>query len=118
MSSPSLPVQGPPGLPTTIAPDAASSEDAVAFIAELAADVGALTLAASRGGPPPEVLEQIAAAGVLAERMREGGHQLRFLDAGSYERTRIEVQDARGVAMRVLTATEAAELAVSGSLRS
>ena len=63
---------------------------------ELTAGEGASPLdRRSRGGPPPEVLDQIAAAGKIEERLREDGRQLRF-STGQDGHTIIEVRDNTG----------------------
>ncbi len=109
MSSPILPTTGPPG-PSTVTPPARGAGDIAAFVAELAASDGALALDASRGGPPPEVLEQIAAAGAIHERLGESGLQLRFSPATSGGTT-IGIHDSAGDLVRTLSVTEAVELA-------
>lgn len=117
MSSPILPVEGPvhaAGLPSTISEATPANEDAVVFIAALAAGTSVPPQAA-HGGPPAEVLQQVRAAGALAKRLHESGYQLRFLATECGDRTVIELQDAGGSAVRILTAMEAVELAVSGS---
>jgi len=119
MSSPILPVEDQahdPGLPSTVPTATVANADAVEFVAALAAGTGAPPQAA-HGGPPAEVLRQMRAAGALAERLREDGYQLRFLTTECGERTVIELQDAGGRAVRVLTAAEAVELAVSAFTR-
>jgi hypothetical protein len=110
MSSPILPIESPLGPPRVTSP-AAGAEDIGAFVSELTASETTLALAASRGGPPPEVLDQIAAAGRVDERLREGGHRLRFTPAQPGERTRIELCDREGNAVRTLSTAEALEMA-------
>jgi hypothetical protein len=116
MSSPILPINGPSGL-SRVTPSAdAGAEEIGVFVSELAAGETALALAASRGGPPAEVLDQIAAAGRIEEQLREGGHQLRFSAAAQGERTRIEIHDRDGNPVRTLSTAEALELAAGKPL--
>ena len=73
------------------------------------------SIEAFRGGPPPDVLEQIALAGGVEERLRESGRQLRFFPAGRGESTAIEIHDPeRGV--RSLSVAEAVEIAAGNPL--
>jgi hypothetical protein len=117
MSSPILPIdiEGPFG-PPRVTPSVGSAEDIGAFVSELTAGETTLSLAASRGGPPPEVLDQIAAAGRVDERLREDGHQLRFTPAEPGGRTRIELCDREGNAVRTLSTAEALEMAAGKPL--
>jgi len=111
MSSPILPVEGPSGPPVDVPSATTSAEDIGAFASALAEGETTLALAASRGGPPPEVLGQIAAAATVAERLREGGHQLRFMPAEPGGRTRIEIHDRDGNVVRTLSIAQALEIA-------
>jgi len=116
MSSPILPIKGPSG-PSSATPSAGPAAAEVgAFASELAASESTFALAVSRGGPPPEVLEQIAAAGTIDEQLRASGHQLRFTSAEPGGRTRIEIHDRAGNAVRTLSAAEAVELAAGKPL--
>ena len=112
MSSPITPIEGPldPHTATTTTAVAADVAYIGTFASELAAGETQLAVIASRGGPPPEVLDQIAAAATIEEQLRESGQQLRFsaTDAG---RTRIELQDSDGNTMRSVSIGEALELA-------
>lgn len=71
-----------------------------------------LSLSVARGGPPLEVLDQILAAGEVAEELRESGYELRFLRSAR-GRTRIELHDAAGSTVSTLSTAEAVELAVA-----
>jgi len=117
MSSPIMPIQGPPDLSTEATSADSDAADINAFVSELAASEAMLAPVASRGAPPPEVFDQIAAAGRIHERLRESGHQLRFFADAAGERPRIEIHDGEGNAVRTLSATEAFELASDGRLR-
>ncbi len=111
MSSPILPVNGPSDLSIAAPPADAGTADIGAFVAELAAGETAFGPIASRGGPPPEVLEQMDAAGKIDEQLRADGQQLRFSRATPGERTRIEIHDRDGNAVRTLSTAEAVEIA-------
>ncbi len=117
MSSPIIPIEGPldPHIVTSTVPVAVDAARIGTFASELAAGETQLAVIASRGGPPPEVLDQIAAAATIEEQLRESGRQLRFsaTDAG---RTRIELQDRDGNTLRVVSTAEALELAVGKPL--
>ena len=110
MSSPILPAEGLPGLPSTT-PATNISVAAGAFIAELDAGAGTPSVEAARGGPPPEVLDQILAADELAQELRESGYQLRFFPSSDGRRTRIELQDTGGSLVSVLTPAQAVAIA-------
>jgi len=116
MSSPILPITDLTGRPTDIRQGPTSADDLGAIVAALSRGEFPLTLIASRGGPPPELLEQIAAAGRIEQQLREDGHQLRFSRAASGERTKIELVDRDGNAMRSLSTAEALELAAGKPL--
>jgi hypothetical protein len=113
MSSPILPAQGPVGLPSTIPSATTPLGGADGFIAQLSTDAPAPALEAARGGPPPEVLDAIAAAGALAQQLSESGYQMRFLSSPHGERTRIEIHDADGCTVSILAAAEAVEMAIA-----
>ncbi len=116
MNSPILPINGPSDL-SLAAPSAdAGTADISAFVSELAARETAFGPIASRGAPPPEVLEQIAAAGRIDEQLRADGQQLRFSRATPGERTRIEIHDRDGNAVRTLSTAEAVEIAAGRPL--
>jgi hypothetical protein len=111
MSSPILPITDLTGRPIDTPQLASSAEDAGVIVSALSAREFPPTLIASRGGPPPELLEQIAVAGAIEEQLRESGRQLRFSFAANGERTRIELIDCDGNAMRSLSTAEALEVA-------
>jgi hypothetical protein len=115
MSSPLLPIEGHLSPSTTDTQAVAGAEDTGSFLGGETPLDTALDVVASRGGPPPYVLEQIAAAGRIDEELRDGGHQLRFLTAED-GRTRIELQDRDGNPHRTLSVAEALELAAGRPL--
>jgi hypothetical protein len=96
--------------------------DVGAFIDQLAAGVSALTIAsspegeASPSGPPPEVLDQIAAAGKIGEQLREVGHELRFFAPTDGGRVRIEIHDRDGNVLGTVSPAAALELAAGSPL--
>ena len=111
MSSPILPAEGLPGLPSTTPATNISVAAGAAFIAELDAGADTPSVEAARGGPPPEVLDQILAADELAQQLRESGYQLRFFPSSDGRRTRIELQDTGGSLVSVLTPAQAVAIA-------
>ncbi len=111
MSSPIMPAQGPTGPSTAPPPTSHLPGDTGAFVSELAASEASLALGASRGGPPAEVLDQVAAAAAIADRLRQDGHRLQFLEAGAGQPARLEIEDLQTNSVRTLSAAEAAELA-------
>jgi hypothetical protein len=114
MSSPILPAEGLPGLPSTTPATDISVGAAGAFIAELDAGAGAPSLEATRGCPPSELLDEILAADELAQQLCESGYQLRFFPSSDGQRTRIELHDADGSVVSVLTAAQAVAIAEPG----
>jgi len=109
MSSPILPIEGPLG-PRFAGREATVAGDVDDFLAELNAGGRALSIAVVRMGPPPEVLEQIAAAAKIDRRMRAAGQRVSFAPAGLGGRAQAEIHDHDG-SVRPLTLTEACELA-------
>lgn len=116
MSSPILPITDLLGRPTDTPQATSTAEDIGVIVSALSAEEYPLPLIASRGGPPPELLEQIAIAGAIEEQLRESGRQLRFSLLTNGERTRIELVDRDGNAMRSLSTTEALEVAAGKPL--
>ncbi|HYM55142.1 MAG TPA: hypothetical protein VES97_07245 [Solirubrobacteraceae bacterium] len=89
--------------------------DHAAFASELAA-TGALGIEASRGTPPPEVLEQMAQADRINDLLHEGGRELRFSLGGDGGRVTIELLGGDGGPVRRLTAGEALDIATGKPL--
>jgi hypothetical protein len=116
MSSPILPITDISGCPTDTPQVPTVAEDIGVVVSTLSAREYPLTLIASRGGPPPELLEQIAVAGAIEEQLRESGRQLRFSLQVNGERTRIELVDCDGNVMRRLSTAEALEVAAGKPL--
>lgn len=111
MSSPILPAEGLPGLPSTNPPTSIAVEPAGVFIAGLDPGEGAPSLEAARGAPPPEVIDEILAAHELCKELHEGGYQLRFFASPDGGRTRIELHDTDGNVVSSLTIAQALEIA-------
>jgi hypothetical protein len=108
MSSPILPTLGPLG-PHTHSLGAPGARDELSLlVAELGADEHSLSVEALHGGPPPEVLEQMAEADEILGELRERGLDVRFNDVD--EPLRIELRDGEAAA-RALSATEAIAIA-------
>jgi hypothetical protein len=115
MSSPILPVDGPSGPTSPTNPTSAVSGD-FGFMVELTLGKSASGIHLARGGPPPEVLEQIDAARRIEEQLRESGQHLRFSPAPSGGRTTIAIHDRDGNATRTLSIPEAFALAAGNPL--
>jgi hypothetical protein len=115
MSSPILPAPGPRGRPNPMSIETnPGAGDLGAFIAALAGEASS-PIAARRSGPPPEVREQMAAAGEVADLLRARGRRVRF--TADVERgITIELCDQDGALLRVLSPLEAVELAAGRCL--
>jgi hypothetical protein len=119
MSSPILPIWGPSGPPghSASAPTAdGGASDGGAFLAALAASERMPTIEASRGGPPPEVLDQIAAAAGRNEQLRASGRELRFCADEQSGRVTIELRDRQAGTARTISAAEALDIAAGKAL--
>jgi hypothetical protein len=115
MSSPIMPVQGPPG-PSNSMPTAREIlAEMDAFKAELAAGVRALGVENSSGAPPAEVMDEIAAAGRISRQLGESGHEVRFTD-GPDGRIAVELADREGKTVRTMKVAEALEIAAGKPL--
>ncbi|HUB73324.1 MAG TPA: hypothetical protein VL979_04725 [Solirubrobacteraceae bacterium] len=110
MNSPSLSAQGPldPSSPITTVDLDAPDRGACALARDA---VGAPRIEASRGGPPPEVALEIAAACAIAEQLSACGYEMRFFPAEPGERARIEIHDRDGNSLCTLSAAEAVQMA-------
>lgn len=108
MSSPILPT-------TDLAPTnggwlaPASADELNAFLSELSEPAGTPP-DARRFAPPPELLGQIADAGVAERELRARGARVRFCTQPG-RRTRIELWDGERQAVRELSVSAAVELA-------
>ena len=112
MNSPIMPTTGPLDLATA----ASSADDVSAFVSELTQSEATFAPLASRGAPPPQVLDEIAAAAGVHEQLRESGCHVRFFTAAAGERARLEIRDDDGNVVRSVSMTEAVELAAGRRL--
>jgi hypothetical protein len=110
MSSPILPITDPFGPPTATGGDVA---DLSAFVSGLDACERALTIEATRGGPPADVLDDILAAGARYDELRRAGLEMVFTDAAD-GRAVVELLDGSGQP-RELTIVEAFEIAAGAA---
>jgi len=115
MSSPSLRTEDPSG-PSSPMSTASAGAPAGVLVDDFSPGEGEGAIEASRGGPPAEVLEQIAAAEKIYERLRASGAQMRFFPADDCEPIRIELHDRDGNAVRTLSVLEAVEMAAGKPL--
>lgn len=116
MSSPILPIKGLSGPSTDMPSAAASAEEIGALVSEITASERPRAFVASRGGPPLELLDEVAAAGHIEEQLRERGYRLRFFTQPRGQRTRIELCDRHGNTVRTLSTAEALEIAAGKPL--
>jgi hypothetical protein len=112
MTSSILPFSGPrssAGLshPMSFMSDA---DDPAAFQPDLSTGDRLLANRHDSGTPPPEVLDQIAAAGRISREIRESGHELRFSE-GQGERVTVELADREGKTVKSMLISEALEIA-------
>jgi hypothetical protein len=112
MTSSILPFSGPrssAGLsyPMSFMSDA---DDPAAFQSDLSTADRLLASQDSSGTPPPEVLDQVAAAGRISREMRESGHELRFSE-GQEGRVTVELADREGRTVKSMLISEALEIA-------
>lgn len=114
MHSPILPVGGPSGLPIADT-DTSVAGDLDDFLVGLDASARVLSIAAGSVEPPPDVAEQIIAAGTIERRLRARGRRVRFL-SGSDGRLCLQIRDDATGAHRTLSLTEACELAAGARL--
>jgi hypothetical protein len=115
MSSPILPIQVPFGQPGPTGSAKEAGANAEAFVSELSASDRVLTIAADRGGPPAEVLDQISAASRISEKLRENGTHLRF-STGREGRVAIELLDTKSNTVSKLSIAETLEIALGRPL--
>jgi len=99
-----------------LAATASSADDLSVLVSELTEREATLAPLASRGAPPPQVLDAIAAAGGIHEQLRERGRHLRFFTAEPGEGARLEIHDDDGNLVRTVSMTEAVELAAGRRL--
>ena len=76
----------------------------------------AVSLQAIPSSPPAEVLEQMAGAAEVYERLSAQGRELRFARDETSGRTTIEVRDRRGNMLKRLSPSEALDVAAGAPL--
>ncbi len=111
MNSPFLPLHGAAST-TSCIPAPAAADDVAAL---LAATDAMPAIEATRGGPPPAVLEQIAAAAGIEQALSASGRAVRFHTGLDGARTTIELSE-EGAASLALSVGQAAALAAGESL--
>ena len=111
MSSPTPPYTDPA---RPAPPPAGSAIDGLA--AELSRSEGH-NIDITRSSPPEEVLEQMAHADAINQRLRDQGFQISFALSPDSSSLQIELRDCTGATVRLLSADEAVELAVGRPLR-
>ncbi len=111
MSSPTPPYTDPA---RPAPPPAGSAIDDLA--AELSRSEGR-RIDITRSSPPEEVLEQMAHADAINERLRDQGFQISFALSPDATCLQIELRDAAGAFLRMLSAEEAVELAAGRPLQ-
>jgi hypothetical protein len=111
MSSPILPASGPTAAPAR--PAAASPTPAPSFQAEIDAAVSPDAFPSS---PPPEVLDQVAAAGRIYQQLHSDECALHFSRDTRSGRVSIELRDRAGHTLRTLSAAQALDLAAGRPL--
>lgn len=121
MSSPILPIEGNLSLSSTLSPSSTqtpadtSAEQIGSFVSGIAADESAQDVVASRGGPPPYVLEQITTAAAIHDELRGAGHNVCFL-RGADGHASIELHDSDGNPLRGLSIAETLDIAAGKPL--
>ncbi len=83
---------------------------------ELAHSEGPHQIDITRSSPPEEVLEQMAHADAINERLRERGYQIGFALSADATCLQIELRDRSGALLRTLSAEETVELAAGRPL--
>jgi hypothetical protein len=116
MTSPILPFSGPPtAAGSSYRASSTDAGDSSPFDSEFSAADRLLASQNGSGAPPPEVLDQVAAAGRISREMRESGHELRF-SAGQGGRVAVELSDHEGKTVKSMLISEALELATGKPL--
>jgi len=70
----------------------------------------------TRGGPPAELLDQMARADEINVRLRRQGREIAFAMSSDGRSLQIELRDAAGCVLRTLSLSEAIDLAEGGEL--
>lgn len=118
MSSLIQPSQGLSGAPATSAPPKPGSarrprtQPAATAAAKSEAPVSLDTVPSS---PPPEVLEQVRAAGRAYEQLQSQGLEVRYSHDPASRKTTATLHDRSGALLRTLSPSEAVKLAQGGA---
>ena len=70
----------------------------------------------THGGPPPELLDQMARADQINVRLRKSGRELSFALSSDGRSLRIELRERSGRVLRTLSLGEAIDIAEGGEL--
>jgi hypothetical protein len=70
----------------------------------------------TRGGPPDELLDQMARADAINSRLRRSGREIAFVLSSDGCSLQIELRDETGHVLRRLSLSEAIDLAEGGPL--
>lgn len=116
MSSPILPVQGPEPPANAGSLIVAGAGKSVTSPPTTAAGEPSVYVDTFPTSPPPEVLDQVTAAGQVYEQLSSQGHALHFSTDDQSGETQIEVRDHSGNTLRTLSASEAIEIAAGRPL--
>ena len=112
MTSSILPFSGPRSLAGLSYPMSfmSDTDDTATFQPDLSTADRLLASQDNSGTPPPEVLDQVAAAGRISREMRESGHELRF-SKGKGGRVTVELEDRESKTVKSMLISEALEIA-------
>ncbi len=70
----------------------------------------------THGGPPAELLDQMARADEINTRLRRSGREIAFALSSDGDSLQIELRDEAGRVMRTLSLSEAIDLAEGGAV--
>jgi hypothetical protein len=117
MSSPIAPIVQSPASGTPVRGSTAAERSPARTAPSFATALdSSLALDAIPSSPPPEVLEQMAGAARIYERLSAQGRELRFAREPSSGRTTIEVRDRRGNFLQRLSPAQALDVAAGAPL--
>jgi hypothetical protein len=116
MSSPIAPTPSPAGTGPVLRAARVVRPGSQPPVGGAAASVPSVSLSAIPSSPPQEVLDQMAGAARVYERLNSQGRELRFAHDQDNGRTTIEVRDRRGNVLKQLSPAEALDLAAGGPL--
>jgi hypothetical protein len=111
MSSPIMPIMGPLGPVSPTPPATAGGGDFAVLMSKLYGSAQGPDIEAARGSPPPELLDQMAAADEINQQLHESGRELRFSIAESGAGVKVELHDLDGNALRAVPVAEALDIA-------